>query len=108
MHFKLALVALTALVLAALAACSGTAAAQPAQPFGSEKSLVAHAHPASGERSDVATAGGQDGEQRLSAGPVIGLICAIAASSLALGLAFGLRRRIDRIAGPDPDKEDDG
>jgi hypothetical protein len=107
MHFKLALVALTALALAALAASSATTFAQPARPFGSEKWLSAPSHPAGTERSDGATAGGQDGEQRLSAGPVIGLICAIAASSLALGLAFGLRRRIDRIAGPDPDKEDD-
>jgi hypothetical protein len=46
-------------------------------------------------------------EQRLSAGPIIGLICAIVASSVALGIAFGIRRRIDRIAGPDPDKADD-
>ena len=48
-----------------------------------------------------------DQERRLSPGPIIGLICAIAASSVALGVAFGLRRRIDRIAGPDPDKADD-
>ena len=46
-------------------------------------------------------------ERRLSPGAIIGLICAIAASSVALGVAFGLRRRIDRIAGPDPDKADD-
>ena len=46
-------------------------------------------------------------EHRLSPGAIIGLICAIAASSVALGVAFGLRRRIDRIAGPDPDKADD-
>src|SRR5215212_4561292 len=41
-------------------------------------------------------------DRRLSPGAIIGLICAIAASSVALGIAFGLRRRIDRIAGPDP------
>jgi hypothetical protein len=46
-------------------------------------------------------------ERRLSPGSIIGLICAIAASSVALGIAFGLRRKIDRIAGPDPDKADD-
>ena len=46
-------------------------------------------------------------ERRLSAGPIFGLICAIVASSVALGIAFGIRRRIDRIAGPDPDKADD-
>ena len=45
-------------------------------------------------------------ERPLSPGPIIGLICAIVASSVALGVAFGLRRRIDRIAGPDPDKPD--
>ena len=48
-----------------------------------------------------------DQERRLSPGAIIGLICAITASSVALGVAFGLRRRIDRIAGPDPDKNDD-
>ena len=48
-----------------------------------------------------------DQARRLSPGAIIGLICAIAASSVALGIAFGLRRRIDRIAGPDPDKTDD-
>jgi hypothetical protein len=107
MYFKLALVAIIALVLAALAASSGTAFAQPAPLHGHERGLDAPMHPASVERSDMTTADGQDGETRLSAGPVIGLICAIAASSLALGIAFGLRRRIDRIAGPDPDQEDD-
>ena len=45
-------------------------------------------------------------ERHLSPGPIIGLICAIVASSVALGVAFGLRRRIDRIAGPDPEKAD--
>lgn len=48
-----------------------------------------------------------DQEGRLSPGPIIGLICAIVASSVALGVAFGIRRRIDKIAGPDPDKADD-
>jgi hypothetical protein len=48
-----------------------------------------------------------DQERRLSPGPIIGLICAIAASSVALGVAFGLRRRIDRIAGPDTEKGDE-
>ncbi|MBK9711128.1 MAG: hypothetical protein IPO81_07275 [Kouleothrix sp.] len=44
---------------------------------------------------------------RLSAGPIIGLILAIVASSLALGIAFGVRRRMDQIAGPPPDDEED-
>jgi hypothetical protein len=43
----------------------------------------------------------------LSPGPIIGLICVIVTSSVALGFAFSIRRRIDVIAGPDPDKEDD-
>ena len=44
---------------------------------------------------------------RLSAGPILGLACAFVASTLALGIAFGIRRRIDKIAGPPPDEEDD-
>ena len=59
-----------------------------------------------GQRALTATDGADD-PARLSAGPILGLICAIVASSVALGVAFGLRRRIDRIAGPDPDKEAD-
>ena len=55
----------------------------------------------------AAMPGGVDQGRRLSPGPIIGLMCAIVASSVALGVAFGLRRRIDRIAGPDPDKADD-
>ena len=43
---------------------------------------------------------GVEQDAALSPGPIIGLICAIVASSVALGIAFGLRRRIDRIAGP--------
>jgi hypothetical protein len=107
MHLKLAFVATTILSLALLAAPSAPAYAQPAFPHGAERSQGAPRHSAGIERSGRAPAGGADGEPRLSAGPVLGLICAIAASSLALGIAFGLRRRIDRIAGPDPEKEDD-
>jgi hypothetical protein len=58
------------------------------------------------QRLAGAASGAQD-EERLSPVPILGLICAIVASSVALGVAFGLRRRIDRIAGPDPDKEAD-
>jgi hypothetical protein len=39
--------------------------------------------------------------------PIAGLVLVILSSSVALGIAFNLRRRIDRIAGPDPEKEDD-
>ena len=46
-------------------------------------------------------------ERRLSAGPIVGLIVAFLASTIALGVAFGVRRRIDRIAGPDPEQDDD-
>ena len=45
--------------------------------------------------------------RQLSAGPVVGLICAFVASTLALGVAVGVRRRIDKVAGPPPDEEDD-
>jgi hypothetical protein len=57
-------------------------------------------------RQVIAMSAGVDQERRLSLGPMIGLICAIVASSVALGIAFGLRRRIDRIAGPAREKED--
>jgi hypothetical protein len=39
--------------------------------------------------------------------PIAGLVLVILSSSVALGIAFNLRRRIDQIAGPDPEKEDD-
>lgn len=42
---------------------------------------------------------------RFSAGMILGLACAFTASMMALGIAFGLRRRMDRIAGtPDEDE----
>jgi hypothetical protein len=41
------------------------------------------------------------------AGAVFGLVLAFIASMVALGFAFGLRRRIDKIAGPPPDEDDD-
>jgi hypothetical protein len=41
------------------------------------------------------------------AGAIFGLVLAFIASVLALGFAFGLRRRIDQIAGPPPDDDDD-
>jgi hypothetical protein len=59
------------------------------------------------ETRTVYVSGGASSGAPLSPGPVIGLICVIVASSVALGVAFGIRRRIDRIAGPDPDKQDD-
>jgi hypothetical protein len=43
---------------------------------------------------------------RISTGTVLGLACAFAAGMVALGVAFGLRRRIDRVAGPPPDEDD--
>lgn len=54
-----------------------------------------------------ATPGPSGAPARLSAGPILGLVCAFVASTIALGVAVGLRRRIDRIAGPPPDEEDD-
>lgn len=44
---------------------------------------------------------------RISAGAVLGVALALVASALALGIAFGLRRRMDRIAGPTPDENND-
>ena len=106
MSLKLAFVAAVALGLAA------------AMQLLSPPAIAEHAH---GATSPIAVPGASpstfarragmpdsvDQERRLSAGSIIGLICAIAASSIALGIAFGLRRRIDRIAGPDPEKADD-
>jgi hypothetical protein len=39
--------------------------------------------------------------------PIAGLILVIISSSVALGIAFGLRRRMNQIAGPDPEEDDD-
>lgn len=44
---------------------------------------------------------------RSMAGPLVGLVLVFLASSAALGFAFGLRRRIDALAGPNPDEEED-
>lgn len=44
--------------------------------------------------------------RRFTAGVVIGLVLVLFASSLALGFALRLRRRISAIAGPDPEEED--
>jgi len=106
---KLVFVAAAALVLAAIVPLfSSTTFAQPARGHSSELSLAAHERPfGMVERCAATMPDGVGQDRRLSPGPVIGLICAIVASSVALGIAFGLRRRIDRIAGPDPEKEDD-
>ena len=106
-RLKLVFVAAAALVLAAMVPLfSSTAFAQ--LTHGSELSLAAHERPfGMFERHAATMPDGVGQDRRLSPGPVIGLICAIVASSVALGIAFGLRRRIDRIAGPDPEKEDD-
>jgi len=109
MSWKLVFVAAAALVLAAVAPLfSSTDFAQPTRGHGPELSLAAHERPFGMFEHRAATMPDSvSQERRLSPGPVIGLICAIVASSLALGIAFGLRRQIDRIAGPDPEKEDD-
>jgi hypothetical protein len=77
-----------------------------AQPLHSEApKLVASVSDSGGfEPSSAAFSDHEEQEHPLSPGPIIGLICAIVASSVALGVAFGIRRRIDRIAGPDPEK----
>jgi hypothetical protein len=43
----------------------------------------------------------------LSPGAVLGLGLAIMSSMIALGLAFGIRRQIDRVAPPPPDEDED-
>ena|SRR5581483_11598565 len=44
---------------------------------------------------------------RSMAGPILGVALVFLASTLALGFALGLRKRINAIAGPDPDEEED-
>ena len=40
--------------------------------------------------------------------PIAGLVLVVLTSAIALGIAFGLRRRMDAIAGPGPERDDDG
>lgn len=47
-----------------------------------------------------------DGWSRMAL-PILGLVLVIASSSIALAIAFGIRRRINAIAGPDPQQDDD-
>ena len=77
-----------------------------AQPFhiDTPKLVASVSHSGVFEPSNAAFSENVEQERPLSPGPIIGLICAIVASSVALGIAFGIRRRIDRIAGPDPEK----
>jgi len=105
-NLKLVFVAAAVLLLAAVVVLFSSAAQ-------AEQAPAAPLHLAAPEPSfsilehSASVPGGVDQERRLSPGPIIGLICAIVASSVALGVAFGLRRRIDQIAGPDPEKADD-
>jgi hypothetical protein len=109
MGLKLVFVAATMLALAALALPLGARTpAEEAYARGSDSRAAPRKAPFTLIERRASVADGVQGQPRVSPGPVIGLICAIAASSLALGVAFGLRRRIDRIAGPDPEREDDG
>jgi len=103
MHWKLVFVAAVTLTLAAALGLSALALAQPAHGVPANVALPASSIFA----PPLARPDGLDQERHLSPGPIIGLICAIVASSVALGVAFGLRRRIDQIAGSDPDKADD-
>ena len=107
MKLKVLFIASGIVVLALLAASNAPALARRALPRGAETSLGAPRYSTSIEGSTGPGNTSQNDERRLSPGPILGLICAIAASALALGVAFGLRRRIERIGGPDPDKEDD-
>jgi hypothetical protein len=45
-------------------------------------------------------------EQRRNGRVALALVVAIVCSSVALGVAFGIRRRIDMVAGP-PDEDDE-
>ena len=47
-----------------------------------------------------------DGWSRMAL-PIGGLVLALFSSAVAIGFAFGLRRRMDAIAGPAPDEEED-
>ena len=40
-------------------------------------------------------------------GPIIGIALVFMASAVGFGFALGLRRRINAIAGPDPEEEED-
>jgi hypothetical protein len=44
---------------------------------------------------------------RSMAGPIIGVALVFLASTLALGIALGLSRRIAAVAGPNPDEEEE-
>ena len=103
MHWKLVFVAAVALILAV--GMPPFSAPALAQPSSGATSHVAASASMFADRAGLPASVDQD--RRLSPGAIIGLICAIVASSVALGVAFGLRRRIDRIAGPDPDQADD-
>ncbi|HEU5101571.1 MAG TPA: hypothetical protein VFU22_21260 [Roseiflexaceae bacterium] len=108
MELKLVFIASGIVVLVLLAAPSTPAFAHQTLTRSAETSLGAPTYPNRIEGSaGIQNTSQNDQPRRLSPGAVLGLICAVTASSLALGLAFGLRRRIDRIAGPNPDKEDD-
>lgn len=50
---------------------------------------------------------GPAGGGRSLVGAVIGVVLVFIASWVALGFAYGLRKRISAVAGPDPDEEDD-
>jgi hypothetical protein len=58
-------------------------------------------------RTVYVTAAAKAAAQRGIAGAIVGVVLVFLASSVALGFALGLRKRINAIAGPDPDKEDD-
>jgi len=106
LRLKVVSLAAVALVLAMTWLPSFTAFAQPAHVVPAQSAASAPASSAF-ERRAARMPDNAGQERPLSPGPIIGLICAIVASSVALGVAFGIRRRIDQIAGPDPEKADD-
>ena len=104
LRLKVVALAAVALVLAMTWLPSFTAFAQPAHVVPAQSAASASI---TFERRAARMPDNAGQERPLSPGPIIGLICAIVASSVALGVAFGILRRIDQIAGPDPEKADD-
>ena len=103
---KLVSVAASVLVLAAVGWLPSSIAFAQSFRTDTPEPAASVPHPGVFERSTAILPENVEQERPLSPGPIIGLICAIVASSVALGIAFGIRRRIDRLAGPDPEKAD--
>ena len=107
MDLKRVILATSIVMLTLLTLPGHPGLAAPALSSSPNSARSALSHPAGADGGAAAYTSNQAEQPQLSPSTVLGLICAIAASSLALGVAFALRRRINQIAGPDPDKEDE-